>query len=248
MLARFSGQVNPVACAEMPTARMNNDQKGCRERNLPHGLADLAWPWEGERVNPLRQVQMLAAVLGLLAGCSHMQTRDFSGVAPQFDPITFYTGHTQSFGVFEDRTGANPTRWFTTDCLGHREKDGALILDQTFTYRDGSTQQRHWRIQRLDAHRYEATANDVVGTGHGEAYGNTFHWEYTVALKPGNPLFNVRLEQWMYLQPDGRTMLNRGTVSKLGITVAQIAEEFRKLEVGTRNAEVGGKSEVGTRK
>ena len=179
----------------------------------------------------------LAGALLLLTGCSHLQPRDFSRVEPVFDPMNFFTGHTQSWGVFEDRTGANPSRWFTTDCLGHRE-NGALVLAQTFTYNDGSVQHRLWRIRRVDEHHYEATASDVVGTGQGEADGNAFHWAYTVALKPGNPLFNVRLEQWMYLQADGRTMLNRGTVSKLGVTVAQIAEVFSKAERGARNAAV----------
>ena len=80
----------------------------------------------------------------------------------------------------------------------------------------------------MDAHRFEATANDVVGTASGEAYGNAFHWEYTVALKPGNPLFDVRLRQWMYLQADGRTVLNRGSVNSFGVEVAQVAESFRR--------------------
>lgn len=101
-----------------------------------------------------------------------------------------------------------------------------MWLDQEFIYEDGQRQERHWRIRRVDEHRYEATANDVVGKATGEAYGNAFRWEYTVALKPGNPLFNVRLKQWMYLQADGRTVLNRGTVSKAGVEVAQVSEVF----------------------
>lgn len=153
--------------------------------------------------------------------------RRFANTTPAFDPIAFFTGRTRSWGVFENRAG-EPTRRFSTVCDGRRDADGALRLDQTFLYEDGTTQQRHWRIRRLDAHRYEATANDVVGRGEGEAYGNAFHWEYTVALKPGNPLFNVRLKQWMYLQSGGRTMVNRASVSKLGIALAQVTEEFRR--------------------
>ena len=49
-------------------------------------------------------------------------------------------------------------------------------------------------------------------------------------------MFDVRLEQWMYLQADGRTMLNRGTVRKFGVTVAQIAEEFRRTIPRTAGA------------
>ncbi len=166
-------------------------------------------------------------VLSLLAGCSSLAPSHFAGAKPAFDPIAFFTGHTDSWGVFENRSG-DPSRRFTTSCVGHLE-GGTLVLDQEFIYEDGQHQQRHWRIRRTDSHHLEATANDVVGTGTGEVYGNAFHWEYTVALKPGNPLYNVHLKQWMYLQPDGRTMLNRATVTKLGVEVAQVTEGFRRL-------------------
>ena len=167
----------------------------------------------------------LLAVL-VLAGCASLPPERFADARPVFDPMAYFTGHTRSWGLFENRAG-EPSKRFTTDCRGHREGD-VLVLDQTFTYEDGRTQQRHWRIRRVGAHRFEATANDVVGTGTGEAYGNAFHWEYTVALKPGNPLFNVRLRQWMYLQPDGRTVLNRGSVKAFGVEAAQIAESFQR--------------------
>ena len=167
---------------------------------------------------------LLAAVA--LAGCASVPPEHFAGAKPTFDPMAYFTGHTHSWGVFENRAG-NPSKRFTTDCTGRMEGD-TLVLDQTFVYEDGSRQQRHWRIRRIDAHRYAAVANDVVGTGTGEAYGNAFHWEYTVALKPGNPLLAVRLKQWMYLQPDRRTLLNRGSVNKFGVEVAQIAESFRR--------------------
>lgn len=170
-------------------------------------------------------VTLAGICLAMLAGCSSLRVEQFAGGAPVFDPLAYFTGKTHSWGVFENRSG-QPTRRFQTACVGRME-GGVLVLDQDFTYDDGHHQLRHWRIRRVDAHRFEATANDVVGTGTGEAYGNAFRWEYTVALKPGNPLFNVRLKQWMYLQPPGQTLFNRGTVRALGVEVAQIAEEFR---------------------
>ena len=165
--------------------------------------------------------------IAAVGGCASLAPRQFTGSAPTFDPVVFFTGRTRSWGVFENRAG-QPARRFSTVCDGRREADGTLVLDQTFTYEDGKVQQRHWRIRRLDAHRYMATANDVVGTGEGEAYGNAFRWEYTVALSPGNPLGNVRLRQWMYLQVGGQTMVNRASVLKFGVLVAQVTEEFRR--------------------
>ncbi len=95
--------------------------------------------------------------------------------------------------------------------------------------RTATRQQRHWRIRRVDAHRYEATANDVVGTATGEAYGNAFRWEYTVALKPGNPLYNVRSEAVDVLAGGRPRRWSTGrAVNKLGVEVAQVTEFFRR--------------------
>jgi len=57
-----------------------------------------------------------------------------------------------------------------------------------------------WQIRRLDAVRYVGRANDVVGQAHYKVDGATFQFAYTDALKPGNRLFHVRLDQTMTLQ------------------------------------------------
>jgi hypothetical protein len=36
------------------------------------------------------------------------------------------------------------------------------------------------------------------------------------------------MSQRMYLQPDGKTMVNHSTIRKFGIVVAQVTEQFRK--------------------
>lgn len=172
------------------------------------------------------RVLALHSPLLLAMGCGSLPPQQFAGAVLSFDPQAFFTGRVHSWGVFENRAGA-PTRRFATVSVGRREGD-ALLLDQEFTYEDGSQQQRHWRIRRVDAHRFEATAGDVVGTASGEAYGNAFRWEYTVALKLGNPLYNVRLKQWMYLQADGKSMVNRATIRTFGVEVAQVTEFFRR--------------------
>lgn len=155
-----------------------------------------------------------------------MKPDAFANGRPLFEPEKFFTGHTRSWGIFETRGGA-PTQRITTETWGHWE-GSVLHLEQDLAFESGKRQHRSWRLRRLDAHHYEATANDVIGTAHGVAYGNAFRWSFTVALAPGNPLSRVRLTQWMYLQPDGRTMINRDTIRKSGIIVAQVTEEFRK--------------------
>lgn len=164
----------------------------------------------------------------LLAGCGSLKPRDFAGSATTFEPDEYFTGHVQSWGVFENRHG-EPRSRFTTESMGTRDASGDTVIRQIFTHEDGSTQERLWHVHRLDAHHFEGTANDVVGTARGVAQGNAFRWEYTIALKPGNPFSHVHLKQWMY-QPEGtQTVFTRAVVTKFGLTVGEVSESFHRV-------------------
>lgn len=167
-----------------------------------------------------------ALILATLTGCSSLAPRDFAGTEPTFDPMAFFTGATKSSGVLENRGGA-PMERVETETHGHLES-GILQLEQELLFRDGKHQHRSWRIRRVDRHHFEATANDVIGLARGEAYGNVFHWSFTLTLSAGNSLTHVQMTQWMYLQPGGRTMVNHTTIRKFGFVVAQVTEEFRR--------------------
>jgi len=155
-----------------------------------------------------------------------MKVSEFDHTGRTFDPTRFFSGRTTSYGVMENRGGA-PKQIVTTTTTGQWAAD-TLRLEQDFVLGSSKPQRRSWRIRKLDAHRYEATANDIRGTVRGEAYGNVFHWSFTLALSAGNPLANVRMSQWMYLQPDGKTMVNHSTIRKFGIVLAHVTEQFRK--------------------
>ena len=170
----------------------------------------------------------LVLSLVVLSGCTALAPADFAGGTPRFEPETFFAGHVHSWGVVENRSG-DPRQRFTTDLVGRRDGE-TLVIAQHFSFDDGETQERVWRLRRLDEHRYEATASDVVGPATGEAWGNAFRWEYTLATDPGNPLKNVDVKQWMYGLGDGSTMMNRVTVTKLGIVVAEVTEFFQKAQ------------------
>jgi hypothetical protein len=172
----------------------------------------------------------IAAVLALvvLMGCTSRSTSDiFAGGGPSFDPISFYTGRTHSWGVEEDRSGA-PEGVITTDCVGEAEGSDGLHMVQHLTMPDGAKQTRDWHMRRVGPHRYEATANDMVGTASGESQGRNFHWTWTLATKPGNALYNVTLEQWMYLMDDG-AMVNRTIIRKFGVVIAEVTEQFDRV-------------------
>jgi hypothetical protein len=108
-----------------------------------------------------------------------------------------------------------------------RREGSDVVVTQDFTFEDGRMQQRVWRIHRVDEHRYEAVAPDVIGPAPGYAFGNTFHWIYTLQLRPGF-MSRVRMEHWMYLLGDGETMLNRVVIRKFGVIVAQTTEYFQR--------------------
>ena len=160
------------------------------------------------------------------AETTQRRVNGFVASGPKFDPMQFFTGHTSSHGVFENRAG-DPTKVVRTETRS-RLVNGELHMEQDLFVQGSPRQHRSWRMRRLDAHHFEATANDIVGTARGVASGNHFRWTFTLALKPGNPLFNVRMSQDMYLQPDGRTMINRTRIRKLGVVVAQVTEQFRR--------------------
>jgi hypothetical protein len=179
-----------------------------------------------ENGRPLSSVWTGLFALLLLAGCSSLPPAHFAAAQPRFDPDRYFEGPVRSWRVMENCRG-NPRSRFRTEMFGRREGD-VTVVTQDFTFEDGRTQQRVWRIRRIDEHRYEATAPDVIGVAPGEAYGNTFHWEYTLAVNPRNVFTRVRMHHWMYLQADGTTMINRVVITKFGLVIAQTTEHFHR--------------------
>jgi hypothetical protein len=160
----------------------------------------------------------------LAAGCSApLRPAAFAGTSPAFDPITFWTGRTASWGVIENRDGA-PTSIIQTTTEGTPDGADALRMVQHVLL-NGHDSARTWHIHRLANHEFEATATDMVGTARGSTSGRTAHWTWTLAADPHNALLNVTMDQWMYLS-DNNTLLVRTIVTKLGIRLAEISEQF----------------------
>ena len=177
------------------------------------------------RLRPLLYcaVPLLAIVFG---GCASRQVASFKDGKPVFNPGEYFRGRTHSWGIIESSSG-EPSQVLTTRTRGHWEGD-TFHFEQDLSFEKGKRQHRSWRLRRVDAHHYIATGTGIVGEARGEASGNVFHLEFTLDVAPGNPLLRVYMSQWMYLQSDGRTMINRDTLAKAGAVVAQITEQFNK--------------------
>jgi hypothetical protein len=169
-----------------------------------------------------RPLAILASAL-LLAGCTTLQPQDFAKSDTRFELDRFFTGHNRSWGVFENRDGA-PRLTFTCDNVGARDAAGDVTLTQHFQFSNGTRQTRIWKIHRLDATHWQATANDMIGTAVGEGQGNAFRCEYNIQTDPKNSLSAVHIRQWMY-QPEGTAdLMTRLVITKLGVTIAEVSE------------------------
>ena len=168
---------------------------------------------------------VLIVLAMFLGGCSVMKPKDFEGTEPRLDLFDYFQGDTRAWGIFQDRSG-NLQRQFTVDIRGVVEGD-ELTLTEDFVYADGETQQRIWRIRRIDEHRYEGRADDVVGNASGLAYGQALNWRYTLRLPYRGNEINVKFDDWMFLQTDG-VLVNRATVSKFGFKVGEVTLFFTK--------------------
>ena len=167
----------------------------------------------------------LVFALIVLSGCTNMKPSDFSETTPVLRIEDYFVGKTRAWGIFEDRFG-NLRRQFFVDIQGRWDGE-TLVLDERFRYSDGETDRRVWTIKKIDEHRYEGSADDVIGTATGESYGNALNWRYDMDLKVGESTLRVHFNDWMFLQSSG-VLVNRARVSKFGIAIGEVTLFFQK--------------------
>ena len=144
--------------------------------------------------------------------------------APAFDPTVLFAGHTHGDGALNVRFGAQRT--LSVDGVARSRPDGTFQLDQTITFANGTITTRRWVLRRdtNDANAFTATLSDATGEVKAETRGNEFHLRYQMRSP------KVYMEQWLYLQPDGRTVLNQAEVTVLGIPWARLSETIVRIE------------------
>ena len=172
------------------------------------------------------QFIIATSMLFLSAGCASMKPVAFENGEPKLDPVKFFGGRTRSAGVIET-PGGKPSRRITTETEG-KLNNGVLSIEQNL-YPEGSKKNhRVFVLQQVDAHHVNATADDMVGTAHGLLYGNQFSWTFRHTLINRKFIRHVRMSQYMYLMPDGQTLIIRSIIRKFGFKLAQITEQFQK--------------------
>jgi hypothetical protein len=162
-----------------------------------------------------------------LNSCSsnNMKPVDFKDQKPRLIIEDYLSGNVKAWGILQNRSG-KVTRQFSANLNG--KWDGKqLILDEKFIWNDGEIQERQWRINKIDEHNYEGTAGDVVGIAKGYSYGPTFKFEYVLLVPVKGKEIKITFDDWIF-QQDDKVAINKATMTKFGIKVAELTVLFLK--------------------
>ncbi len=170
---------------------------------------------------------LLATVVSatLLCGCSTPQIQDYAKETPALELRDYFNGTLDAYGIFTDRSGKVVKRF--TVLMNCSWTGDAGVLDEAFTYSDGTTQRRIWRLTRHANGHYTGQADDVVGRAEGQQSGNAFNWAYTLALPVDGRVIEVQFDDWMYLMND-KVMLNKASMRKWGVGLGEVTISFFK--------------------
>ena len=173
----------------------------------------------------MKKVFILITIFFLTGCSSNMKPTDFKDQKPRLIIEDYLSGNVKAWGILQNRSG-KVIRQFSANLDG--KWDGKqLILDEKFNWSDGEVQTRQWKIIKIDEHNYEGTAGDVVGTAKGFSYGPAFKFEYVLLVPVKGKEIKITFDDWIFKQ-DERVAINRATMTKFGIKVAELTVMFVK--------------------
>lgn len=164
---------------------------------------------------------LIAGITGCL-GLGQFSSHPVTAENPMLRFEVFFAGYTQGKATLELLTG----RRLSLHVAGHGyiQADGSFRLDQVVTDEDGVVERRTWRLVKRGQRIYTGRLSDAEGSITAEVDGNRLHLRYRVR-QPA-----VYMEQYLYLQPDGRTVLNLATITVIGQPWARLTEEITRVE------------------
>jgi hypothetical protein len=114
-----------------------------------------------------------------LSGCAAIEPSIYAQEKPALDLKTYFNGTIDAWGLFQDRSGKVVKRFTVVMRCNWNGNQG--ILDEDFTYSDGTKEKRIWRLTETAPGKYIGKADDVVGQAIGIASGNALNWRYVLA-------------------------------------------------------------------
>ena len=172
-----------------------------------------------------RPFLLLGAVA--LTGCAGVDVAQYQSERPELRLEEYFSGTIDGWGMFQKRDGSVVKRFKVV--IDARWEGNQGVLDEAFTYSDGSTQRRIWHLTSLGNGRYTGTADDVVGEASGQVAGNALNWTYVLRLPVGEKVYEVSFDDWMFLQQDG-VLLNRAVMKKFGFRLGEVILSFKRRE------------------
>ena len=183
-----------------------------------------------------RSIATLTVGLGLSAmlltsGCATQNIQAYQNTTPTLDMHEFFSGQIDGWGMFQGRNGEVKKRFYV-DIEATHHGDNVIVLNENFSWADGTKSQRIWRLTEQAEGRWIGTAGDVIGEAAGEVVGNTLHWKYVLALPVDGKTYNVKFDDWMYLV-DKDVMLNRSVMKKFGVELGSVTLSMHRQHAVT---------------
>ena len=163
---------------------------------------------------------LLALPLLALAACGHHPGREFATQAPAFDAAAFFAGQTEAVGTFH-RVLRRPKKMVIRGT--GRYVDGRLLLTQRILIQDEAPRSRTFDLHRVAPGQWRGTLSDGSGPVTIVSDGNMLHIRY-----PDGTGYAVN--QFLYLNADGRTAIDRTQVTSFGDDWAKIDGTYRHLD------------------
>ena len=167
----------------------------------------------------------LVVAAAMVVACAAPTPNDYAAEKPVLDLKSYFNGELVAHGLFTDRAGKVARRFVVQMTGTWQGRHGTL--DERFTYSDGATERRIWRLTDQGNGRWTGRADDVVGVAEGRSACNALNWRYTLKLPVDGKVYELQFDDWMYLM-DERVMLNKAVMSKFGIRLGEVTLAFFK--------------------
>lgn len=165
-------------------------------------------------------------IIGSLVLCAVALSRwlspkieNYAGTKPVFNIREFFNGEVKASGMVMDWKG-KVVRRFTAKMVGSWQGTRGTLKEE-FLFDDGEVQQRLWSLELRSENRFSGHAADVVGTAEGRQYGSAVQMDYVLRIPTGGRTYDIRIDDWLYLQPDG-SVLNESRMSLFGLPVGRL--------------------------
>ncbi len=180
------------------------------------------------KISKISNLILLLILPLFITSCSldnSMKPEDFKDKKPRLIIEDYMSGNVKAWGILQNRSGKVIRQFSAT--LSGKWNGKQLILNEKFNWDDGEIQDRRWQINKIDEHRYEGTAEDVIGTAKGFSYGPAFKFEYVLLVPFKGREIKITFDDWIFMQ-DEKVAINRAKMTKFGIKVAELTVVFVK--------------------